>query len=167
MKSCLVRHCPHAFGISVTLKTDDCGNQTKPFIITYSGDTMPCDELIRIGKNSTILIHEATMEDELENEAKSKMHSTISQAIEQGHKMNAEYTLLTHFSQRYAKLPRIDSPLCENIGIAFDNMVVTPFDLKHFHLMYPALKCLFAEHCEEMEQKAIKRAYKNQRLSNS
>lgn len=128
---------------------------------------MPCDELIKIGKQSTILIHESTMEDELINEAAFKMHSTLSQAIEQGRKMDAKYIILTHFSQRYAKLPRIDEKksLNNNISIAFDNMEITELDLNYFNLFYPTLKLLFAEHCEEMEQKAIKRATKKQRLA--
>lgn len=166
METCLVRHCPHAFGISITLSRYNIA-ETGPFVITYSGDTMPCVELVKIGKNCSVLIHEATMEDELEDQAKLKMHSTISQAIEQGRQMNAQYILLTHFSQRYAKLPRIETPLCNNVCIAFDNMNVTTFDLKNFHLMYPTLKILFAEHCEEMEQKALKRAYKTKRIENS
>lgn len=76
--------------------------------------------------NSDLLIHEATMEDELKNEAIVKMHSTTSQAIEIGQRMNAKFTLLTHFSQRYAKLPRFNDNFTENIGIAFDNMMVPP-----------------------------------------
>ena len=38
--------------------------------------------------------------------------------------MNAKFTLLTHFSQRYAKLPIIDETSSSNVGIAFDNMRV-------------------------------------------
>lgn len=74
--------------------------------------------------NSDLLIHEATMEDELLNEAIIKMHSTTSQAIEIGRKMEAKHILLTHFSQRYAKLPRFNDNFSENVGIAFDNMQV-------------------------------------------
>ena len=47
--------------------------------LTYSGDTMPCDDLIDIGKNSDLLIHEATMEDGMEIDAAAKTHSTTSQ----------------------------------------------------------------------------------------
>lgn len=72
------------------------------------------------------------MEDELINEAKCKLHSTTSQAIEIGRKMSAKYIVLTHFSQRYAKLPRIvcspgneEATLGNNVGIAFDNMKVS------------------------------------------
>jgi ribonuclease Z len=64
------------------------------------------------------------MEDDLVEEAKSKMHSTTSQAIEIGQRMGAKFTLLTHFSQRYAKLPRLNTNFTKDIGIAFDNMQV-------------------------------------------
>lgn len=157
ISTCLVRHCPHSYGIAFEINADE------PFKLTYSGDTTPCSELVRIGQNSSLLIHEATLEDELVDQARTKMHSTVSQAIEQGVKMNAKYTLLTHFSQRYAKLPRIDGSIKMNVGIAFDNMEVTGVDLKYLHLLYPTLKLLFSEHCEEMENKALKRAYKEQR----
>lgn len=64
------------------------------------------------------------MEDDLEAEAKLKMHSTTSQAVQVGRQMAARFTLLTHFSQRYAKLPIFNDSFTSNIGIAFDNMQV-------------------------------------------
>lgn len=159
--TCLVRHCPNSYGVAIEIPS---ASAVDPVKITYSGDTMPCYELVNLGQNSTILIHEATMENELVLEARKKMHSTLSQAIEQGKKMNAKYTLLTHFSQRYAKLPRFEnSRLEENVGIAFDNMEVSLFDLPHLYLLYPTLKLLFMEHWEEMEHKALKRQYKKDR----
>lgn len=85
---------------------------------------MPSSDLVELGMNSDLLIHEATMEDELANEAVMKMHSTTSQAIVVGQKMKAKFILLTHFSQRYAKLPRFDDNIADNVGIAFDNMQV-------------------------------------------
>nr|XP_029727345.1 LOW QUALITY PROTEIN: ribonuclease Z, mitochondrial-like [Aedes albopictus] len=162
--TCRVRHCPHSFGVALSMNSSQKGETGEPVKITYSGDTMPCQNLIDLGRDSTILIHEATMEDELEVEARVKMHSTLSQAIEQGKKMNAKYTLLTHFSQRYAKIPRIESELETNLGIAFDNMEVTLDDLPQLSLFYPALKAMFISHFEEMEQKAIKRGNKRMRL---
>lgn len=108
------------------------------------------------------------MEDDLEDEAEYKMHSTVSQAINQGALMNAKYTILTHFSQRYAKLPRFEfETLQENVGLAFDNMEVTLEDLPVLHKLYPALKAMFMEHCEDMDQKAMKRALKKQRQASS
>ncbi|KAJ6648448.1 Ribonuclease Z, mitochondrial [Pseudolycoriella hygida] len=160
ISTCLVRHCPHAYGIAFEISADE------PFKITYSGDTIPCEELVRLGKNSTLLIHEATMEDDLEEQARYKMHSTVSQAVSQGVKMNAKYTLLTHFSQRYAKLPRLEEEINKNVCIAFDNMEVTSVDLEYFHLLYPTLKVLFNEHCQLLENKALKRVHREQRVVN-
>lgn len=154
LKTCGVVHCPNAFGVAMTI------NHEHPFKLTYSGDTKPCNSLIELGMDSTLLIHEATMEDELIDDALAKMHSTVSQAIEQGRKMNAKYTLLTHFSQRYAKIPRIEQHLMENVGIAFDNMEVVLSDLNDLNILYPALKKIFPEYWDEMELKSIKRANK-------
>jgi ribonuclease Z len=44
------------------------------------------DTLIRAGKNSTLLIHEATMAGDQEDLANSKAHSTFNQAITVGNK---------------------------------------------------------------------------------
>lgn len=41
INTCLVKHCPHAFGVA--LYTND------GYKITYSGDTMPCDDLVQLG----------------------------------------------------------------------------------------------------------------------
>lgn len=157
--TCEVPHCRHAYAVSLIVNNKE---RTK---ITYSGDCLPSEALVKLGMDSDILIHEATMEDELEEEAKLKMHSTVSQAIRQGEKMRAEFTILTHFSQRYAKLPRMDYDPEKRVGIAFDNMIVTVPDLQNLNLLYPTLKVLFSEDFEEMEQKAIKRMNKRLRLS--
>lgn len=159
--TCLVRHCPNAFGVSVTLQAEHEG---EPIKVTYSGDTMPCADLVELGRNSTVLIHEATMEDDLEEEARLKTHSTISQAIQQGREMQAKHTILTHFSQRYAKCPRLPSSEdMQSVAIAFDNMEVTVEDLPHYHKLYPALLGMYAEYTEELEQRAVKRELKQER----
>lgn len=76
------------------------------------------------GRGSDLLVHEATMEDGLEEEARKKKHSTTSEAIEVGRAMGAKFTLLTHFSQRYAKIPLFNDKFSASVGIAFDNMRV-------------------------------------------
>ncbi|XP_044758744.1 ribonuclease Z, mitochondrial isoform X2 [Coccinella septempunctata] len=149
INTCLVRHCPNAFGVSFVL---DNG-----FKLTYSGDTMPCEELVLLGSESDLLIHEATMEDDLEHEAKMKMHSTTTEAIMVGKRMKAKYILLTHFSQRYSKLPIFNENFAENVGIAFDNMKVRIDDLPLLPHFNPVLKTMFVEHYDEMELKAVKR----------
>ncbi|KAK4055371.1 hypothetical protein OIO90_003209 [Microbotryomycetes sp. JL221] len=73
--------------------------------ITFSGDTMPCDALVKAGQGSTLLIHEATIQDDMPEVAYAKGHSTFGQAINVAKRMRAKHLLLTHFSARYPKLP--------------------------------------------------------------
>ncbi|MFX0074715.1 MAG: MBL fold metallo-hydrolase, partial [Candidatus Hermodarchaeota archaeon] len=69
--------------------------------ITYSGDTLPCESLIELGKNSDIIIHEATFSRDLADIAEEKMHSTSVDAANDAKKMGAKQLILTHISSRY------------------------------------------------------------------
>ena len=95
-----VPHCHGAKGVAVTFPTG--------FKFTYSGDCRPTRALVEIGKGSTVLLHEATFDDELRGDAEAKLHSTTSEAIGVGIAMHARRILLTHFSQRYQKIPIMD-----------------------------------------------------------
>ena len=55
-----------------------------------------------------MLLHEATFDDELRGDAEAKKHSTTSEAIGVGMAMGARRIVLTHFSQRYQKLPVLE-----------------------------------------------------------
>jgi ribonuclease Z len=69
--------------------------------ITYSGDTMPCQSLTELGKDSDLLIHEATYAKKLAEVALEKKHSTSIDAANSAINMNAKQLLLTHISSRY------------------------------------------------------------------
>ena len=97
LQSCLVRHCDEAQAVSLTFPTG--------FKFSYSGDCRPSKIFAQIGQGSTVLLHEATFDDEMEADARAKKHSTTSEAIGVGVAMGARRILLTHFSQRYQKLP--------------------------------------------------------------
>lgn len=75
------------------------------FKFSYSGDCRPSKIFAKIGKGSTVLLHEATFDDELIRDAKAKKHSTVGEAIRVGIAMGARRILLTHFSQRYQNIP--------------------------------------------------------------
>uniref|UniRef100_A0A1A7YY35 Zinc phosphodiesterase ELAC protein 2 n=1 Tax=Iconisemion striatum TaxID=60296 RepID=A0A1A7YY35_9TELE len=154
-RTCMVRHCKNAFACSITHQSG--------WKLAFSGDTMPCNAFVNIGKNSTLLIHEATLEDELEEEAVEKRHSTTSQAIGIGMKMNADFIMLNHFSQRYAKIPLFSEDFNDRVGISFDHMKIRFEDFKIIPKLIPALKSLFAEVLEEMEERKEKRELRNQR----
>ncbi|XP_061837457.1 zinc phosphodiesterase ELAC protein 2 isoform X2 [Nerophis lumbriciformis] len=158
-QTCTVRHCKNAFACSFTHQSG--------WKLVFSGDTMPCDNLVHMGKNATLLIHEATLEDGLEEEAVEKHHSTTSQAIDVGLRMQADFIMLNHFSQRYAKIPLFSEDFTERVGISFDHMRVRPGHLKVLPRLIPALKTLFAEELEEMEERRERRELKQQRAGYS
>ena len=54
-------------------------------------------------------MHEATFGDDLRSEAVAKKHSTTSEAIGIGAAMGARRVILTHFSQRYQKIPSLNA----------------------------------------------------------
>ncbi|KAI0423941.1 hypothetical protein F5Y09DRAFT_325774 [Xylaria sp. FL1042] len=103
IEGCWVEHCHGALATAFTFPSG--------LKIAYSGDCRPCDEFVRIGRGATLLIHESTFDDELQGDAIAKKHSTMSEAIDVGRRMGARRILLTHFSQRYQKLPNIEDNL--------------------------------------------------------
>ncbi|CAG8512684.1 10664_t:CDS:10 [Acaulospora morrowiae] len=135
-------HCPSSYGISV--------EHLDGWKIVYSGDTRPCDDLVRVGKNATLLIHEATFDNELIEEALNKKHSTTEEAVKIGERMNARSILLTHFSQRYPKVP-VFTDDHGKVGIGFDFMQTTIGDLYKSPKYLKAIKLLYSEDNEEAE----------------
>ncbi|XP_071384711.1 zinc phosphodiesterase ELAC protein 2 isoform X4 [Centroberyx affinis] len=148
-QTCSVRHCKNAYACSITHQSG--------WKLAFSGDTMPCDAFAHMGKSATLLIHEATLEDGLEEEAVEKRHSTTSQAIGIGMKMNAEFIMLNHFSQRYAKIPLFSEDFNDRVGISFDHMRIRFGDFRVLPRLIPALKALFAEEIGEMEERRERR----------
>ncbi|KAG8910485.1 hypothetical protein FRC02_007181, partial [Tulasnella sp. 418] len=71
-----VIHRSQSFGIVVRHRSG--------WSLVFSGDTMPCKDLITAGQGATVLVHEATMADEEQDQARAKAHSTFSQALDVG-----------------------------------------------------------------------------------
>lgn len=94
-----VSHCHGAQAISVTFSNG--------FKLSYSGDCRPSASFAEIGKHSDVLIHEATFDDGMEGDAMAKKHCTIGEALGVANAMKAKNVILTHFSQRYQKLPTL------------------------------------------------------------
>ncbi|KAG4161433.1 hypothetical protein ERO13_D01G054332v2 [Gossypium hirsutum] len=140
-----VVHCPESFG--VVLKAADrinsIGKAIPGWKVVYSGDTRPCSEMIEASQGATILIHEATFEDGMAGEAIAKNHSTTKEAIEVGNLAAAYRVILTHFSQRYPKIPVLDEISMHKTCIAFDLMTINLADLHVLPKLIPYLKLLF------------------------
>ena len=160
-----VQHCYQAYGIAISLKS--LCTDLEPIKIVYSGDTRPCDALISIGINATILIHEATFEDKKIDDAIKKNHSTMAEAVNVGKQMNAFRVVLTHFSQRYQKVPPIishgifgnndnsnrettDTNSC-NIILAFDFMHMSFLDILWLPSLSHILSLAFPIDCEDSD----------------
>lgn len=104
---CYVNHCYGAQAVSLSFPDG--------FKVSYSGDCRPSATFAEIGKDSTVLIHEATLEDDMAGDARAKKHCTTSEAIGVGIAMRARRVILTHFSQRYQKVPKMDEVRVETI----------------------------------------------------
>lgn len=79
------------------------------FKVAFSGDCRPSARFAAKARGAFLMVHEATFEDSLPNEAKSKCHCTTAEAIEVGKNAKATHLILTHFSQRYPKMPVMES----------------------------------------------------------
>ncbi|KAE9379038.1 hypothetical protein N431DRAFT_434041 [Stipitochalara longipes BDJ] len=137
IQACPVEHCHGALAVAFTLPNG--------FKVAYSGDCRPSQQFANIGQGATLLIHEATFDDELQLDAYAKKHSTTSEALEVGKKMNARRILLTHFSQRYQKIPVMDSHGGKDqvAIVAFDYMRVKVGDFAKLEAFKPALMKLY------------------------
>lgn len=117
-----VVHCPHSYGFLFDRRHHSHSSVPSPRII-FSGDTRPAASLIAAGHGSQILIHEATFCAALQDEAVAKRHSTVEEAIDVGRQMEVDFTLLSHISQRYAKIiPPHQYAATPSVAIAVDLM---------------------------------------------
>lgn len=93
--------------------------------IVYSGDTRPSDRLQRLAQNADLLIHEATLSDELLERAQEDGHSTPSQAAETAKKARVKRLVLTHVSSRYKNTEELlqqAKKVFSNVEVATDFM---------------------------------------------
>lgn len=117
MRSVPVIHCREAYGLVVQLWRGGAK-------LVYSGDTRPCTRLVMSGAGAEVLIHEATFDDSRKQDAVSKFHCTTSEALEIGRRMRAREIVLTHFSQRYPRVPVLQPDREQQYCVAFDGMVL-------------------------------------------
>ncbi|CAG7559137.1 unnamed protein product [Fusarium equiseti] len=126
--------------------------------IAYSGDCRPSSEFARICKGAHLLVHECTFDDDMQSHAKKKSHSTMGEALDVAHNMEAKNTLLTHFSQRYVKsesLKEGEGRKVPNVLMAFDHMNVKLGDFKKAAAFQPAIALLLAS-SDDKDGKEVK-----------
>ncbi|CAF3759123.1 unnamed protein product [Rotaria socialis] len=139
--------------------------------LAFSGDCKQSSDFIQAGQNVDVLIHEATFETGLEVYASQMRHCTMAQAIDVGRRMNAKYTILWHFSQRYAKIPFLSEAKNEDQSETdkkqeqqLDNVCIS-FDFMRFHLsdlpraceLVPIFESMFYDEWLSMKKKQTRR----------
>lgn len=135
-----VMHCAHSYAV---ILDGTCFGR-----LVWSGDCRPSNRLAKAAEGADILIHEATFEDGMEAEAALKRHSTVAEALRVAHQMQAKCTVLTHFSQRYPKIPPTPAAMSRGkmpIVFAFDYMRLTPRTIVAASKLTPALRLLYPE----------------------
>lgn len=90
----------------------------------------------------------------------------MAQAIEVGKRMNAKYTILWHFSQRYAKIPFLserkdeiesEQKRPENVSISFDFMRLHLSDLPRACELVPIFESMFYDEWLTMKKRQTRR----------
>jgi ribonuclease Z len=95
--------------------------------IVYTGDTKPLRTLAKFAADADLLIHEATLDDELADRAREDGHSTPSQAAIAAKKAGVKQLILTHISARYENaeiLVKQARRLFRNTRAAEDFMII-------------------------------------------
>ncbi|MEM2387316.1 MAG: ribonuclease Z [Candidatus Bathyarchaeia archaeon] len=104
-----------------TIKPEDVLGSPRPGRkIVYTGDTRPFEGLAEFVAGADLLIHDATLGDELAERAAEDGHSTPSQAAEMAKKAGVKRLVLTHISARYEDA----SVLLEQARKIFENTTV-------------------------------------------
>ena len=80
------------------VKIEDISNVKPGLRVIYTGDTKPCDNVVKISKEADLLIHDATFLEEDEGKA----HADVKQAAKTAKQAKVKELILTHFSRRYA-----------------------------------------------------------------
>jgi ribonuclease Z len=91
--------------------------------VVYSGDTKPCENIVKISKGADLLIHDGTFLEEEEGRA----HADVKQAAKVAEKAKVKQLILTHISRRYTDPKEIETEARKNFKntkIAFDGMKI-------------------------------------------
>ncbi|MDI6691322.1 MAG: ribonuclease Z [Candidatus Bathyarchaeota archaeon] len=84
------------------IKPEDVTGPSRPGRkIVYTGDTRPFEGFAKFAFSADLLIHDATLDDEMIERAEEDGHSTPEQAAKNAKKAKVKQLILTHVSARY------------------------------------------------------------------
>ncbi len=106
------------------VRIEEVSNKKSGLKVVYTGDTKPCDNVVKISENADLLIHDATFLEETEG----KSHADVKQAGRTAEKANAKLLILNHISRRYTdpkELVTEAKKVFKNTKISHDGMKIT------------------------------------------
>ncbi|MEM4254774.1 MAG: ribonuclease Z [Candidatus Norongarragalinales archaeon] len=84
-----------------TVKLEDVACERQGKKIVFTGDSLPCREIVKNAENADLLVHDSCFASAEEGAAKEKFHSTSRQAAQTASKAKVKKLLLSHVSNRY------------------------------------------------------------------
>lgn len=112
------------------IKLKDVSWIKKGMKVVYTGDSYPCNGIIKAAKDADLLISEGTLDASLKKEAKERLHCTMEDAARMAKKAKVKKLIITHISPRYSdkdELKKFEKPvrkIFKNTAFAYDGMKV-------------------------------------------
>jgi ribonuclease Z len=107
------------------IRIEEVANLKRGLKVVYTGDTRPCENVVKLAENADLLIHDGTF---LElDEANGKGHADVGQAAEVAKKANVKMLILTNISRRYRNPKELEEKakgIFPNSKVAYDFMKV-------------------------------------------
>ncbi len=106
------------------IKLEEIARIEKGKKIVYSGDTLPCKNVIKLAENADLLIHDSTF---FEDEKDGKKHASVDDVLKIAEEANVKEIILTHISRRYQDTDELKDKVKDrpNVKIAKDFMRIT------------------------------------------
>jgi len=105
------------------IRIEQVANLKAGLKVVYSGDTKPCDNIVKISDGADLLIHDGTFLEEEEGKA----HADVKEAAKTAKKASVKELILTHISRRYTSAKELEDEarkIFENTRVAHDFMKV-------------------------------------------
>jgi len=101
------------------IKIEQVASSRSGLKVVYSGDTKPCENIVKIAKDADLLIHDGTFLEEEEGKA----HADVKQAAKVAEKAKVKQLVLTHISRRYTDPKELEEEakkVFRNTKVAYD-----------------------------------------------
>ena len=99
------------------IKLEEVAKKTPGIKVVYTGDTKPCDNIVKIAKGVDVLIHDGTF---MEEDEEGTAHGNVKDAARIAKKAGVKMLILTHISRRYQNPKELEDQAKE----IFPNTVV-------------------------------------------